>query len=120
MKSRRYKNLKSDDVISFGFDVNTGYDPNDQKAFIYLLRCENVECIELSDSDDDEQMECTHSDSETMPPHQSFECSRSDNSTTNSLLGKCEVLIRVDTQPMVVNPFAVMKKKKSTNQQNIE
>lgn len=44
--------LEQDDIISFGFNTASVYDVNDKNAFIYRLVKENIEVIDLDDSDD--------------------------------------------------------------------
>lgn len=45
--------LEQDDIISFGFNTASVYDVNDKNAFIYRLVKENIEVIDLDDSDEE-------------------------------------------------------------------
>lgn len=45
--------LEQNDMISFGFNTAAVYDVDDKNAFIYVLRKEQIETIDLDDSDDE-------------------------------------------------------------------
>lgn len=45
--------IEQNDMISFGFNTVAVYDVNDKNAFIYVLSKEQIETIDLDDSDDD-------------------------------------------------------------------
>lgn len=104
VSKQRHKCLKENDIISFGFDMTGEFNENSPIAFIYTLMREEPLCIELSDTEDD--------DSHHTKCHVSEHDETSEN-VSNPKPGefKRQVLITVTTQPMVINPFAVLKQR---------
>lgn len=80
------------------------FNENSPIAFIYTLIRDEALCIELSDTEDD--------DSHHTKCHVSEHDETIENVTTPKPDEfKRQVLITVTTQPMVINPFAVLKQR---------
>lgn len=108
---QRYDRLKENDIISFGFDMTGEFNENSPNAFIYTLIRDEAPCIELlSDSDDDS----SHATKCHVSEHDETTIENVTNSKPNEL--QRQVLITVCTQPMVVNPCAVLKQREMQQQ----
>lgn len=99
VSKERHQRLKENDIISFGFDMTGEFNKNRPIAFVYTLIRDEAVCIELSDSEDD-SAKCHVSEHDDTIKNVTV-------SEPNEFIP--EVLITVSTQPMVINPFAVLK-----------
>lgn len=111
VSKRQHKRLKENDIISFGFDMTGEFNENSPTAFIYTLIRDDALCIEISDSEDDSDhyINCHVSEHdettiENVPISKPNEFQR-------------QVLITITTQPMAINPFAVLKQREMQQRQ---
>lgn len=89
------------------------FNENSPNAFIYTLIRDEAICIELSDSEDDSNQykNCHVSEHDETIANVT-------NSNPNEF--KPEVLITVSTQPMAINPFAVLKELEMQQQKHCQ